>query len=122
MKKKILLVEDDTISAFITTKLLPDYEFDIAYNSTQALEKAQSFEYELILMDINLIRSQLDGLETMLEIRKIPCYQQKPIFALTAYVPLGRKNEFIEAGFTEYIVKPIVSSQLKGLIEKYLSK
>lgn len=60
MKKKILLVEDDAINAFITTKLLPDYEFDIAHNSTQALEKVQSFEYELISMDINLINSQLD--------------------------------------------------------------
>jgi signal transduction histidine kinase/CheY-like chemotaxis protein len=121
-KHKILIVEDDEVSALLVEKILKyNHNVDIVKNAFDAINKAIYNTYSLILMDINLGKSQ-NGLFATAEIRKLPNYSKTPIIAMTAYAMKGDKEEFITAGCTDYISKPFDKYQLLGMLNKYLNK
>ena len=66
-------------------------------------------------MDINL-GPGTDGIQAMLEIRKLSGYQNIPIVALTGYASIGDRDRLISLGFSEYLSKPVMKDVLLGLI------
>jgi len=89
-----------------------------ANNGRKALElyKQHKADIELILMDIKM--PEMDGLEATTEIRKMD--NGIPIIVQTAYAFASDRKKSMDAGATDVLVKPIMSSVFKKSISKYL--
>ena len=118
----LLYVEDEEISQRVVGRSLKGIcKLEFAKTGQEALELANKTLYEGFLMDINLLRG-MDGEQVTKELRKLPQYAATPIIAVTAFAMKGDKEEFIEAGCTDYISKPFTKEELVTLIKKYFKK
>jgi len=116
VEKKILVIEDDPFTKIFYKKILSDklgYKIDILEDGDKILEAVAVENYVLIILDINLINSYLDGKKTDgVQISK--AIKTKfpdrniPILLITAYKK-GNKtdNFFVQSLADDYIIKPI---------------
>jgi CheY-like chemotaxis protein len=117
-KPLTLLVENDQPSRDVVKIFLRNVcNLEFAVNADEAIEKINSSQYDIILMDINLGRG-MSGIELTRLIRSEKRYEQTPIIALTAYAMAGDKENFLAAGCTHYIAKPFNKEMLIKLINK----
>ena len=93
---------------------------EIAENGKVALEKlAENLDTDLVLMDIMM--PEMDGYETMREIRKMESKISKvPILALTAKAMKGDRAKCIEAGASDYLAKPVDAEKLFSMLRVWL--
>jgi len=118
VKNKLLIVENDAIGLQYLDILLNSlYEIDSANNAPAALELVNKNNYDAFLLDINL-GSGMDGIELMKEIKKIKNYANTPFIAITAFAAESDKREFLSKGFTHYLSKPFLSTELKVLLKE----
>jgi CheY-like chemotaxis protein len=116
----ILLVEDDAINAMVIKKFLSkSYKVDVASKSNQSLEMAEANNYSLFLLDINLGRG-MNGIDVLVEIRKMPKYSKTPIIASTAYTMKGDKERLLQAGFDDYISKPYTMHEIIFKVHQHI--
>lgn len=119
----ILIVEDDRINAFIVQKFLSGHYNSLhVVSGDDALNILEKEKCSLVLMDINLGDGQMDGIEVMKRIRQKPDFRELPIIATTAYAMSGDRDLFIEAGFDDYLPKPITRDDLLSRIEQFKEK
>ena len=115
----ILLVEDIELNILVARALLEKqgHQVDVAMNGQEAINKASQFDYELILMDIQL--PDMDGYEVT---RRLRDTQQDlpPIVALTANV-FSNTQQFVEKGLDDAIGKPLSLSLFNAMLERHFS-
>ncbi len=117
---KILLVEDYKHSQIIVTRLLKKNDFDsivVVENGQEALDAVKEQQYDLILMDMQM--PVLNGFEATRRIRELPDYKDTPIIALTAFAMKGDREKCLDAGATDYIPKPIDSTEFIQKVKYY---
>lgn len=112
--KRVLVVEDDKINAFIIKKFLSaDYEAVNLQDGDSVLESAEKEEeYAAVLMDINLGEDDIDGTELLHKLKRYDHLANVPVIATTAYAMSGDRKRFIDEGFTDYLAKPISKPEL----------
>jgi two-component system, sensor histidine kinase len=100
----ILIVDDNRINQVVTRRILEQQGFtcEISDNGTLAVEKARNRHYDLILMDVNM--PGISGLEATKQIREFNSIV--PVVALTAVEIEEIREEILEAGMNDIIVKP----------------
>jgi two-component system chemotaxis sensor kinase CheA len=121
--KTILIVDDDVRNVYALTKVLENQQMQVssALNGKEALAFLEENQHiEIILMDIMM--PEMDGYETIKEIRKNPKWKKLPIIALTAKAMLGDREKCISAGASDYLTKPVNVDQLLSLIKIWLYK
>jgi CheY-like chemotaxis protein len=119
--RKALVVDDDARNIFALTTLLENHEMKVlsATNGRQAIEIIKNEpDLNVVLMDIMM--PEMDGYETMREIRKNPEFRSLPILALTAKAMKGDREKCLEAGASDYIAKPVNTDQLVSLLRVWL--
>jgi CheY-like chemotaxis protein len=119
--RKVLVVDDDARNIFALTTVLESQEMDVvsATNGRQAIDIIQTTpELSVVLMDIMM--PEMDGYETMREIRKDPRFRTLPILALTAKAMKGDREKCLQAGASDYIAKPVNTDQLLSLLRVWL--
>ncbi len=119
--RKVLVVDDDARNIFALTSLLENQEMEVisATNGRTAIEIIKNTpDLSLVLMDIMM--PEMDGYETMREIRKIPEFRTLPILALTAKAMKGDREKCLDAGASDYIAKPVNTDQLLSLMRVWL--
>jgi CheY-like chemotaxis protein len=119
--RKILVVDDDARNIFALTSLLENQEMDVisATNGRAAIDIIQNTpDLSITLMDIMM--PEMDGYETMREIRKIQEFSTLPILALTAKAMKGDREKCLDAGASDYIAKPVNTDQLLSLMRVWL--
>jgi CheY-like chemotaxis protein len=90
-----------------------------ATNGRDAIEIVKSTpDLAMVLMDIMM--PEMDGYETMREIRREPEYRTLPILALTAKAMKGDREKCLDAGASDYISKPVNTDQLLSLMRVWL--
>ncbi len=117
---KVLIAEDDKLSAKLLTKLMASFCSKIIYAETgiEAIAACrENTDLQLILMDVQM--PEMDGYEATIEIRKFN--KDVVIIAQTAFVLSHDKVSAMNAGCTDYISKPINKEVLTGLILKYIN-
>jgi CheY-like chemotaxis protein/signal transduction histidine kinase/HAMP domain-containing protein len=119
--RKVLVVDDDARNIFALTSVLENHEVEVisATNGRQAIEIIKDTpDLAMVLMDIMM--PEMDGYETMREIRKDPAFRTLPILALTAKAMKGDREKCLEAGASDYISKPVNTDQLLSLMRVWL--
>jgi CheY-like chemotaxis protein len=121
--RKVLVVDDDARNIFALTTLLESHEMDVlgAIHGRQAIEVIQNTpDLSAVLMDIMM--PEMDGYETMREIRNDPRFRTLPILALTAKAMKGDREKCLQAGASDYIAKPVDGDQLLSLLRVWLHR
>lgn len=115
--KKILIVDDNKTNIKIASRIMQPYNFKIeeALSGKECLEKVSTNRYDLIFMDYMM--PQMDGIETLNNLKAIDIFNT-PVIALTADAGEGSRQKFLNAGFDDYIAKPINKKLLNEVIEK----
>jgi CheY-like chemotaxis protein len=120
-RQKVLVVDDDVRNIFALTSVLENHEMEVlsATNGHQAVEIIESTPgLSVVLMDIMM--PDMDGYETMREIRNDPNFRTLPILALTAKAMKGDREKCLQAGASDYIAKPVNTDQLLSLLRVWL--
>jgi CheY-like chemotaxis protein len=121
--RKVLVVDDDARNIFALTTILENQEMEVlsATNGRQAIDLIEDTpELGVVLMDIMM--PEMDGYETMRQIRKLPEFRSLPILALTAKAMKGDREKCLEAGASDYIAKPVNTEQLLSLLRVWLHR
>ena len=118
---RILLVEDEPINREIAEFLLQDagYQVDCAENGVEAVTRASTTPYDLILMDMQM--PFMDGLEATRRIRR-QGGRPVPIVAMTANAFQEDRERCLRAGMNDFIAKPISPELLLGSIARWLGQ
>ena len=119
--RKVLVVDDDARNIFALTTVLENHEMEVlsATNGRQAIDLINSTpNLSVVLMDIMM--PEMDGYETMREIRKDPRWRNLPMLALTAKAMKGDREKCLQAGASDYIAKPVNTDQLLSLLRVWL--
>jgi CheY-like chemotaxis protein len=119
--KRVLVVDDDARNIFALTSVLENQDMEVltATNGRQAIDLInQTPDLSVVLMDIMM--PEMDGYETMREIRNNPSFRTLPILALTAKAMKGDREKCLQAGASDYIAKPVNTDQLLSLLRVWL--
>jgi CheY-like chemotaxis protein len=120
-RRKVLVVDDDARNIFALTSMLENVEMEVisCTNGRRAIDIIQETpDLSIVLMDIMM--PDMDGYETMKEIRKSSRFRTLPILALTAKAMKGDREKCLDAGASDYIAKPVNTDQLLSLMRVWL--
>jgi two-component system chemotaxis sensor kinase CheA len=121
--KKVLLVEDDrrNVFALLTALEKKGVKVQVAENGMRAIEILQEqADFDLVFMDIMM--PVMGGYEAMKIIRHDLEMDRLPIIALTAKAMKGERDKCMEAGASDYIMKPLNINQLFSLMRVWLTE
>jgi two-component system cell cycle response regulator DivK len=122
MGRVILIVEDDPK----TLKLLRDLLQIKGYTTLEATDGKQGVDMarekmpDLIFMDLQM--PVMDGFEAIKILKADPVIKNIPIIALTACAMQGDREKCMEAGYDDYITKPLDTRALVTTVNEYLKK
>lgn len=105
---RVLLAEDNEVNRKVALLYLKrmNVEADWVENGKMALERVAESHYDIVLMDMQM--SVMDGVEATREIRKLTNSSDDPwIVALTAGALQENREQAFNAGFNDFITKPI---------------
>ncbi len=117
---KILVVDDIRMNLLVFTKLLRNsmMEIDTATSGPEAVRMAEKKQYDIIFIDH--LMPEMDGIET-LHLMKEKEGGDKPVYiVLTANAISGAREMYLDAGFVDYVSKPVEGEKLEKLIKSYL--
>jgi signal transduction histidine kinase/HAMP domain-containing protein/DNA-binding response OmpR family regulator len=121
--KKVLIVDDDIRNIFALTSILEWRNMVIVSAETgrAAIQILQSEpDVDVVLMDIMM--PEMDGIDTMRAIRKLPQFNALPIIAVSAKAMKGDREKCIEAGAWDYLSKPVDTEQLLAVLRAWLHR
>ncbi len=121
--KRVLIVDDDIRNIFALSTVLEDHEVHVfsADNGRDAIRLLREEKHiDIVLMDIMM--PEMDGIDTMRAIRKIPTLKPLPIIAVTAKAMKGDREKCIEAGAWDYLSKPVDAEQLLAVLRAWLHR
>jgi CheY-like chemotaxis protein len=112
---QILVVDDNPVNLLVARKMLEKFGAAVvtAENGVDAIKLAQSIEFDLILMDLQM--PLLDGYASAREIRKLN--YKKPIIALSASAYQEDIKNSLEAGMNGHLHKPFTETELFQAID-----
>jgi lipopolysaccharide/colanic/teichoic acid biosynthesis glycosyltransferase len=114
---KILVVDDDPDTCHMVSFMLErnQYHVDIAYGGEEAIEKMQSLNPDLVVLD--LMMPDIDGFETC---RRMKAERNIPILLLSALTDITSVSEGFTYGGDDYVCKPFQSRELTLRIDNLL--
>ncbi len=117
--KKVLVIEDHPDSLDVLSWQLETLGFTVVStnNGREGVEKAIKEKPDLILMDMKM--SGMDGREATRKIRINPETKDTLIMATTVFYKGSDLRSCMEAGCTDYILKPFTFEELREKIQEY---
>jgi DNA-binding response OmpR family regulator len=121
MKKKILLVDDSGTILMMEKMILSrePYQLVTAKDGQEAVEKALAERPDLILLDV--VMPHLTGFEVLKRLRAEEATKSTPIIMVTTRGESENIDTAFAAGCTDYVTKPIESSDLLSKIRSHLA-
>lgn len=115
---RILLVDDNAVNRRVFVQLLKETEVQVEEVSSgeQCLECVEKNSYDLIFLDHMM--PGLDGMETLQEMRRMENGSGKevPVIALTANAVTGAREMYLQAGFADFLAKPVKPEKLEKML------
>ena len=121
---RVLVVDDNPMNLLVFTSLLKDTGVGIVTceSGDEGIRLSTKEKYDMIFLD-HMMPGK-DGIETLAEIKQNMTNPNffTPFICLTANAISGAKEKYLEAGFDDYLTKPIDSAKLENMMIAYLSK
>ena len=113
---KLLVVDDTEMNITVIQSLLKrtGIQIDSASSGKEAIKLAMAKAYDVIFIDHMM--PDMDGIETLRAIRETGESKNSPAVALTANAISGAREMYLDAGFTDYLSKPVDGSKLERLL------
>lgn len=121
---QILVVDDVEINLKVMKGLLKKTQMriDTAQSGEKCLQYVQQKQYDLIFLDHMM--PEMDGIETLqtMKVLETNFNKQTPVIMLTANATRGARQEYLKAGFTDYLAKPFKEKDIQEILLKYLGE
>ncbi len=119
---RILVVDDTEMNLTVMQSLLKQTQIriDTASTGKDAITLATVNKYDVLFIDHMM--PDMDGIETLKHIRESGKNQSTAAVALTANAVSGARDSYINAGFSDYLSKPVDSSLLEQMLYTYIPK
>ena len=117
VRARILIVDDDERNAFAASQALEEYGITLHYaeSGRAGLELMDGLPaVDMVLVDIMM--PDMDGYETIREIRSRGRFSDLPVIAVTAKAMKGDRQKCIQAGASDYVAKPVDIDQLISVL------
>ncbi len=118
----ILVIDDNRMNIRVVEGFLKEYGLQVAWalSGAEGIRMLEEKEYDLVLLDHMM--PEMDGVETLHNIRKKqdPYFKEVPIVALTANAIAGNREMLIKEGFDDFMSKPVESSVLQRTLKRHL--
>jgi CheY-like chemotaxis protein len=121
--RKVLIVDDDIRNIFSLTGVLEQHDIQVLHAESGRDGIAMLNEtpgIDMVLMDVMM--PDMDGYETLRQIRRSERFRKLPMIAITAKAMKGDREKCIEAGASEYISKPVDVDQLVSMMRVWLRR
>jgi two-component system chemotaxis response regulator CheY len=117
---KILAVDDSASMRQMVAFTLKGAGHDVveAADGVEALNKAKTQSFDLVITDVNM--PNMDGISLIKELRALPNFRFTPMLMLTTEAGMDKKQEGKAAGATGWIVKPFNPEQLLNTVKKVI--
>ncbi|HKD37806.1 MAG TPA: response regulator, partial [Pirellulales bacterium] len=115
-RHRVLVVEDNVYAAksFATLLRLDGHEVQVAHDGPEALQTAEKFRPDVILLDIGL--PGIDGYEVAQRLRAKPEFKETQLIAMTGYGQPEDRRRSREAGIDHHLVKPVKIDFVRALL------
>ena len=122
MPEKILVVEDNEQNRILMRQILTYHGYDVleATDGLTGLEMARAHMPALILLDIQM--PVMNGYVVIRELRNNPELRKIKAIAVTSFAMKGDREKALQAGFDEYVTKPIDTRKFPELVKQVLSR
>ncbi|MBP5232695.1 MAG: response regulator [Planctomycetes bacterium] len=121
---RVLVADDNPMNLVVFQNLLKQtqVQIDTANDGDEALELAQGTAYDLLFLD-HMMPGK-DGIETLRALRASAnaLNGQTPAICLTANAIAGARDQYIAAGFVDYLTKPVDAGKLEATLQAHLPK
>ena len=120
---KVLIVDDDIRNIFSLTSVLESHDVEVLHaergkDGILILEQTPGVDVALI----DIMMPEMDGYETMQEIRKRSQLADLPLIAVTAKAMKGDRQKCLDAGASDYIAKPVDIELLLALLRVWVAR
>src|SRR5579863_9585998 len=113
---RVLVVDDNRDGADALGLLVEDLgnQVHVTYGGTQALDVANTFRPDLMLVD--LVMPEMDGCGLVTHLRQIPAFAQTRIVAITGQKPQEDSSSAMKAGFDKVLFKPVARTEIEAVL------
>jgi CheY-like chemotaxis protein len=120
---RILIVDDDIRNIYSLTSVLESHDVEVVHAERGAegirlLETTPDIDLALI----DIMMPEMDGYETMRQIRSTPSIASIPLVAVTAKAMKGDRQKCLDAGASDYIAKPVDIDLLLALLRVWIGR
>jgi signal transduction histidine kinase/CheY-like chemotaxis protein/HAMP domain-containing protein len=120
---KVLIVDDDIRNIFSLTSVLESHDVEVLHaergkDGILILEQTPGVDVALI----DIMMPEMDGYETMQQIRERPELADLPLIAVTAKAMKGDRQKCLDAGASDYIAKPVDIELLLALLRVWVAR
>lgn len=118
---KILIVDDNMMNRKVFKELLKPTQIQIyeAENGRKCLDMLEKLSFDIVFLDHMM--PEMDGIETLHEIKERKLCENIPIVMLTANDIVGDREKYLNEGFDEFLSKPVMLEKLDKVIIRYLA-
>ncbi len=120
---RVLIVDDNNMNLKVIRGLLKRYGIqpEIVSSGAAAIEMVKHHQYHMIGLDHMM--PEMDGIETLAMMRAQQLLPDSTVvIAMTANAVVGAREQYMQAGFDDYVTKPIEYEELEKVLAKYLPK
>ena len=117
---RVLLTDDNEMNCKVAANLLKLFGVkpDICTSGREAIVKMATEHYDILFLDHMM--PDMDGIETLKAMQKKELTKDTKVIALTANAVVGAKEQYLSAGFDDYLSKPIQIPEMEKMLVKYL--
>ncbi|HYI49075.1 MAG TPA: response regulator [Allosphingosinicella sp.] len=120
---KVLIVDDDIRNIYSLTSVLESFDVEVLHaergqDGILILEQTPGIDVALI----DIMMPEMDGYETMRQIRERPGLADLPLISVTAKAMKGDRQKCLDAGASDYIAKPVDIELLLALLRVWIGK
>lgn len=120
MPRKILVIEDNEQNRILMRQILTYHGHEVleAENGATGLVMAREHMPDLILLDLQM--PVMGGFAVIKELRVSPALRHLKVIAVTSFAMKGDREKALDAGFDEYVTKPIDTRKFAEIVKSFL--
>ncbi|MBP5178501.1 MAG: response regulator, partial [Lachnospiraceae bacterium] len=118
---KVLITDDNEMNLKVASNFMQLFGItpEVCTSGEETIRLMREKKYDLVLLDHMM--PKMDGIETLEILKKESLIDEKTVvIALTANAVVGAKEQYLNAGFNDYLSKPIEIKELEKMLRKYL--